>query len=202
MQTALNCSICRPPELDQLIASQPSLAAHWMALPRRSLAAKARLHSAGNTMDRTWLVERGLVRSFYLGEQGVERNRTFHAEGSWLGSGVPPVPSVCPYTIEALESSLVVELSYVTLEDWRQRFPAIRALMDEAMGCLFAGHAQREAELLTLAPAERYQAFLEGQHALVHRIPIHHVASYLGVSSVSLSRIRARLGLANQGRTG
>ena len=38
------------------------------------------------------------------------------------------------------------------------------------------------------------------QAAIQARIPIHHIASYLGISNVSLSRIRARLGIANQGR--
>ncbi|MBK7003077.1 MAG: hypothetical protein IPH35_25095 [Rhodoferax sp.] len=56
--------------------------------------------------------ERGLVRSYYLGENGAERNRAFHAEGSWLGSGVPPIPSICPFTIEAMEPTQVVKLGY------------------------------------------------------------------------------------------
>lgn len=201
MQTALNCSICRPPELDRLIASEPALAAHWIALPRNVLAAKERLHSAGTTIQSTWLVERGLMRTYYLNQEGVERNRSFHAEGSWLGSGVPPGPSICPYTMEAMEQTQVVELPYATLQGWHDDFPAIRPLLHEAMNCLFTGQAQREAELLTLSPLERYQAFMADQAAIVARIPIHHVASYLGISNVSLSRIRARLGMANQGRS-
>lgn len=200
MTTALDCLVCRPRELDHLVVSQPALAAHWTALPRKQLAAKEVLQSAGATVESTWLVERGLVRSYYLGAGGAERNRGFHAEGGWLGSGVPPVSSVCPFTMEAMEPTLVVELAYGTLRAWRTEFPGIRTALEEAMTCLFTAQAQREAELLTLSPLERYQAFLSDHSALVARIPIHHVASYLGISHVSLSRIRARLGLANQGR--
>lgn len=200
MTSSLDCLVCRPRELDQLLLSEPALAAHWLALPRKVVAAKACLHHAGATVQHTWLVERGLVRSYYLSEDGAERNRAFHAEGSWLGSGVPPVASVCPFTIEAMETTHVVELSYTTLKEWHTLFPAIRHVLDDALNCMFAGQAQREAELLTLSPLARYQAFLADQSALVSRLPIHHVASYLGISNVSLSRIRARLGLANQGR--
>lgn len=200
MTMSLDCMVCRPRELDQLVLTEPALAAHWVALPRRQLAAKDVLHAAGATVHSTWLVERGLVRSYYLGDDGAERNRAFHAEGSWLGSGVPPIASVCPFTMEAMEPTQVVELAYDTLRTWHTQFAAIRPALDEAMNCMFTGQAQREAALLTLSPLARYQAFLSDHSALVARIPIHHVASYLGISNVSLSRIRARLGLANQGR--
>lgn len=200
MTTTVTCSICQPPALDQLIRSEPAVATQWQTLPRRRFAAKAILQAAGDTATRSWLIERGLVRYYYLCERGTERNRSFHAEGSWAGSGVPPLASPSPYTIEALEATQAVELSYATLLAWQQQFPAIRPLLDEAMTCLFATQSQREAELLTLQPQARYQAFLADQSRLVNRIPIHHVASYLGISNVSLSRIRARLGMANQGR--
>lgn len=200
MTIARDCLVCRPRELDQLVAAEPALAALWMALPRRELDVKEVLVGAGSPIDCTWLVERGLVRSYYLNEEGTERNRAFHAEGSWLGSGVPPVPSVCPFTLEALEPTQVVTLDYTSLRDWQTRFARVRPALDEAMSCMFTGQAQREAELLSLSPQARYEAFLLDQRELVARIPIHHVASYLGVSNVSLSRIRARLGLANQGR--
>jgi CRP-like cAMP-binding protein len=200
MTVTLDCRVCRPHELDHLVWSEPALATEWMALSRKQLAAKDILHGAGATTRCTWLVERGLVRSYYLSEDGTERNRAFHAEGSWLGSGAPPVASVCPFTIESMEPTQVVELSYATLQNWHAQFAAIRPALEEAMSCIFNGQAQREAELLTLSPVARYQAFLADQSDVVARIPIHHVASYLGISHVSLSRIRARLGLANQGR--
>lgn len=200
MSTALNCLICRPPELERLLQADPAMERVWLALPRRHLAPKETLHAAGDTLTRSWLVEQGLVRTYYMNPEGVERNRSFHAEGSWLGGGVPPVPSICPYTMEAMEQTQVVELPYATLQGWHDAFPAIRPLLHDAMNCLFTGQAQREAELLTLSPLERYQSFMADQAPIVGRIPIHHVASYLGISNVSLSRIRARLGMANQGR--
>ncbi len=201
MSTALNCLICRPPELERLLQADPAMEQVWLALPRQSLAPKQVLHPAGDTLTRSWLVEQGLVRTYYLNQEGVERNRSFHAEGSWLGGGVPPAPSICPYTMEAMEQTQVVELPYATLQAWHDNFPPIRPLLQEAMNCLFTGQAQREAELLTLSPLERYQTFMADQATIVARVPIHHVASYLGISNVSLSRIRARLGMANQGRS-
>ena len=47
---------------------------------------------------------------------------------------------------------------------------------------------QRESQLLALTPTERYAAFVLEHGALSARIPLHHVASYLGITNVSLSR--------------
>lgn len=200
MATALNCALCQPPELERLIRAEPAVAAQWRTLPRKHFAPSECLQAAGQPCTRSWLIEQGLVRCFYLAEQGTERNRSFHTEGAWVGGGMPPLASLSPFSIEALEPTTVVELSYATLRAWHQQFPQIQPLLNEAMSCLFANQSQREADLLSLSAQARYEAFLADQSALVERLPIHHVASYLGISHVSLSRIRARLGMANQGR--
>lgn len=200
MPTSLNCTLCQPSELERLIRSEPAVAAQWSTLPRRRFAPGADLQAAGQPCTRSWLIEQGLVRCYYLNEQGTQRNRSFHAEGAWVGGSMPPLVTPSPYGIEALEETHTVELSYATLLAWHQQFAHIQALLNEAMAYLFAKQSQREAALLSLSPQARYQAFLVEQSTLVERLPIHHVASYLGISHVSLSRIRARLGMANQGR--
>lgn len=198
---ASTCTICQPTELERLIRSDPVTLSQWMALPRRHFPAKAVLQGAGETSSRSWWIESGLVRCYYLGEQGAERNRSFHWQGSWVGGSLPPLTNPSPYTIEALEPTQAVELSYATLLNWHRQFPGIQALLDEAMAHLFTIQSQREAELLILSPQDRYRAFLSDHSDIVERIPIHHAASYLGISHVSLSRIRARMGMANLGRS-
>lgn len=193
MQSTLNCSVCRPPELNRLIASEPDFVGHWLALPRRQLPAKTVLHEAGRTLDRTWLIERGLVRSYFLDAQGREHNRGFHAEGAWVGSGIVPMPCVSPFSLETMEPTQLVELAYSVLQGWKQRYPAVVPLLDEAMACMVLSQTQRESQLLALTPPERYAAFVQEHGALSARIPLHHVASYLGITNVSLSRIRARI---------
>ncbi|OGB45938.1 MAG: hypothetical protein A3F76_08335 [Burkholderiales bacterium RIFCSPLOWO2_12_FULL_65_40] len=189
------CTVCQPTALEALVRSEPALAAQWQALPRRHFAASAVLLRSGETCTRAWLVESGLVRLYYLSDQGTERNRSFHMEGNWVGGGMPPLALPSPYTIEALEPVQAVELGYATLQDWHHRFPHIQALLNEAMGYLFTQHARRESDLLGLSPEARYRSFLADQGNLAERLPQHHVASYLGISAVSLSRIRARLGM-------
>ena len=81
-------------------------------------------------------------------------------------------------------------------------FPQIGPALQAALGCVFEQNARREAELLSHPPEVRYQSFLATHGDLAPLLPQHHVASYLGISPVSLSRIRARLGLVEAPRGG
>ncbi len=201
MNTAgTSCLACQPATLQALVQSQPALAAQWQALPRRSFDAGAVLQRQGDASDRCWLLESGLVRFYCLSETGVERNRSFHTPGSWVAGAMPPLALPSPSTIATVEPTRTVELPYASLHDWQRQFPALQTLLDDALGYLFTQQARREAELLTLSPEERYQAFLQADGALAARLPMHQVASYLGISQVSLSRMRARLGMIQSRR--
>ncbi|WP_157982610.1 Crp/Fnr family transcriptional regulator [Simplicispira lacusdiani] len=188
-----SCQVCDPATLQALLQAQPTLAALWPTLPRRSHAAGTELLRVGEASTRCWLIEQGLVRMYYLSDQGVARNRSFHAQGHWVAGGLPTQSLPSPCTIEALEPLQTVELDFATLRNLRQQVPCLQPLLEEALGYLFAQHAQREAQLLTLSPEARYRAFLAEHAALLPRLPQHQVASYLGISPVSLSRIRARM---------
>lgn len=196
---AVGCTLCQPSALQQLLQSHAQASAQWMALPRLALDGGQVLLRAGERVEQCWWVERGLLRSYYLDAQGRESNRAFHCEGDWVGHGVPPVPAVSEHHVEALEPSVVVALPYAVLRSLLQDHPALEPLLHEAHNSLFAAQARREASLLGHSPAERYQAFRASHAHLEGRLPLHHVARYLGVTNVSLSRIRARLGLSGKG---
>lgn len=186
-----NCSVCTP-DLDGLLAGAPGLAAAWNSLARRPLRKGQHLVRMGETVASIWRVESGLLRMYYQGAQGDERNRSFHAEGHWLGAGAPPVATESPYAIEALEDSALVEVPYALLQDLMAQHPAVRGALQGALDGIFSRQNQRVSELLMLDAAERYQAFLALYGDMAPRLRLHHVASYLGITNVALSRIRRR----------
>ncbi|MFN7154369.1 MAG: Crp/Fnr family transcriptional regulator [Acidovorax sp.] len=198
--TTSACTVCQPPALEALVQSEPALAALWQALPRRQFSAGTLLQQAGETSTRCWQVRSGVVRLFYLNAEGTERNRSFHGTGHWVAGNLPPLALPSPYAIEALSPVEAVDLAYATLQQWQRSFPHIAALLGEALGYVFEQHAHREAELLSHPPEVRYQSFLATHADLAPHLPQHHVASYLGISPVSLSRIRARLGMVDTSR--
>jgi CRP-like cAMP-binding protein len=196
-----DCTVCQPPVLEALVQSEPGLASLWQALARRQFSAGTLLQRAGEASTHCWQVRSGVVRLFYLNEHGTERNRSFHGPGKWVAGSPPPLPLPSPYAIEALTPLETVELPYAALQQWQGAFPRIGAALQDALGCVFQQNAWREAELLSHPPEVRYQAFLATHGDLAAQLPQHHVASYLGISPVSLSRIRARLGMV-EGRGG
>ena len=186
-----HCNPCTD-ELEQLLLREPALAAAWQALPRHTLAPRTTLLRAGENVQCAWRIESGLVRSYFLSPDGRERNHAFHAEQQWIGAGTPPAETASPYAIETLEETRVVELPYGLLREWQQRSLQVRSLLDAAFERIFVRQTQRESELLLLSAPERYQAFVDANPKLAARLPLHHVASYLGITNVALSRIRGR----------
>ncbi len=183
------CAACMP-EFDMLLSQSPALAAGWERAPRRALKPGQALVTIGQRVRQVWRVESGLFRLYYLSPDGRERNRSFHAEGKWLGAGVPPGETDSPYAIEALEPAMVVEVAYTALEMWGREHPAVSPAIQDVLAKIFLRQSQREAELLLLDATSRYSAFLDYYGQLAQRIPLHHVASYLGITNVALSRIR------------
>jgi CRP-like cAMP-binding protein len=187
-----DCLACSP-ALPAALAADARLAAAWQALPRQTYAVGAQLLAVDAWADRAWWIEAGLVRLYYLDANGRERNKSFHAAGAWVAGGVPAQRSRSPYAIAALEATRTVVLPYERLIEWQRELPAVQTIVADALLSVFERMARREAELLMLTAAQRYQRFVAQQPALAARLPLHQIASYLGITSVALSRVRARL---------
>ncbi|SDG31842.1 cAMP-binding domain of CRP or a regulatory subunit of cAMP-dependent protein kinases [Pseudomonas benzenivorans] len=195
-----DCLACAP-QLPGMLDQHPQLAELWQELPRQSYVPNQQLLAPRQLVDRSWFIVSGLVRVVHLSEQGLERNAAFHAEGSWVGWGTPPYATPSPVAIVALEPTVALELRYDVLRRWQSDLPVVQEILSDAIRAVLERSAQREAELLLLDAGERYKLFLQQRAALVPRIPLHHVASYLGITNVALSRIRARMGLVQARRS-
>lgn len=148
----------------------------------------------GIVADRIGLVLDGTLRQFYT-KDGDERTTYFFFTHQLTGAYMSCVtgrPSLV--TIEALTPTTCVSFPYAVLQDlfdtcsgW-QRFG--RLLAEYLMVAL----EERMVSLLLLSPEERYLALLEGPHKeLLQRVPQHYIANYLGITPVSMSRIRNRI---------
>jgi len=164
------------------------------ALVPRTCSAGERFRSDGPKGARIAFVERGLFRLYYVDEEGAEATRAFVAEGGFLASreaifrGRPT-----SFIMEALEDSrlLVLErgggkLAAAPVAAWA---PFFIGMMEERLDA-----KDRRIEGFLMGDATtRYLEFLEDFPGLEGRIKQHHIASYLGVTPVTLSRIRRSL---------
>ena len=149
---------------------------------------------AGARSRSVFLLQSGLVRLYYTSEDGRERNKAFYGAGAVTGP-VSAIISDRPagFSIQALEPCALIQADLEQLLAIAPTHEAISRLVIKLLADAFIRNEQREALLLTCNAEQRYQWLLEHQAELSERIPQYHIASYLGVDAVSLSRLKRKL---------
>ncbi|WP_051952966.1 Crp/Fnr family transcriptional regulator [Xenophilus azovorans] len=164
--------------------------------PRFSARALARgqpLLRPGERWGQAFLVERGLVRMHFLRRDGKEFNKNFFVEGALVCPLTPAMeeqPSL--FGITAMEPT---RLWTCPAAAWRETLAlhgCWQPLRSELLARLLSAKLQREHDLLALDGRRRYDAFCARFPALAVRVPLMHLATYLGMTDVSLSRLRRR----------
>ncbi|MET3493120.1 Crp/Fnr family transcriptional regulator [Variovorax boronicumulans] len=181
----------RFPELESAALATLAGQAHRVALD-----ANATLLAAGAPWQHAFWVEQGLLRLFYIDSEGRESNKNFHAEDAFIW----PVTDVlrrepAAFFIAALGPATVWCLPYAALDSSVARLPSWTALQLHALAGLLDDKMRREQVFLQCTARERYEALLRERPEWVRRIPLRHLASYLGMTDVSLSRLRAGMKL-------
>lgn len=161
---------------------------HTEIYPKNSYLVKA-----GEKSNRVYSITRGLVRYFYITESGKEFNKYFVTDNGFFGSFSSLFLDMpCGFFIQALEETEVLAITKSSMEEMYSRH-----ICWERVGRLsamaFICHMElREKEFL-LDPLEvRYTRLIREHPDLIDRIPQYHIASYLGVTDVALSRMRKK----------
>ena len=136
----------------------------------------------------------GEMRHYYT-TKGEEKTTYFYFENSLVGpyhSCITGMPS--RLSIEALSDTRLIVFPYEVLKQLfakSQGWNTFGRVLAEYLGL---GLEDRMVGLLTLSPEERYVELLQSnKKKILERIPQHLIANYLGVTPVSLSRIRNRV---------
>lgn len=145
----------------------------------------------GATQHEVMFVTQGLLRFYYVGEDGKETNKAFIAENEFAGPLASASLNLPLYFgIQALEEThmLVAQYDdYVNLYEQDLIFERLGRKLTET---LLIRKELRTRSLLMQNAKERYLNFLETYPNLVDRIPQYQLASYLGITEVSLSRLK------------
>ena len=147
----------------------------------------------GEFSAKSYSVVSGCVRQFYLVD-GEEKTTFFYTEGDSIFSPnttSEKIPS--KYYLTCVEYTT---LSITTLENQDEmfkRFPMLEALSRNSLQAELVNYQEMLATYITTNPEERYLNILKFRPELLNRVPQYQLASYLGVTPESLSRIRKRI---------
>ena len=148
----------------------------------------------GRKASTVGFVLEGNMRQFYTSD-GEEKTTYFFFENHLVSGYISCLtgqPSLV--TIEALSACRLLVFDYEVLTQLYQRSPAWQEFGRLLAEYLVIGLEERMVGLLTLSPEARYAQLLgSGKDKIIERIPQHYIANYLGITPVSLSRIRNRL---------
>lgn len=136
-------------------------------------------------------INSGLLRTYGTKEDGSEHILQFSPEDSWA---VDPEsynesrPS--KYYIEALVDSSILQWTKDDFSKLLDEIPAFKAFSQNIISANMYLHRQRVFSAISSTAEEKYDEFIQNYPGLFARVPLHMVASYLGVSRETLSRIR------------
>lgn len=143
-----------------------------------------------------FFIRKGLVRSFYYDEDKLEEiTFQLYAERNVvvnIHSALFDEPSTFSY--QALEDTKIYKISYTVLLDLTYNNPDLLAINRRLIGRNTMRQAfQRVESFVFMSPEERYLKYVQDYPSIINRAPDKYIANVLGVTPVSLSRIRSRI---------
>ncbi|MFK5983819.1 MAG: Crp/Fnr family transcriptional regulator, partial [Pseudomonadota bacterium] len=139
--------------------------------------------------NSTFFIISGMVRLYYLTNDGKEWNRAFLSENMMSTSFSKDIGQVDPYGIQTLEDT---EILFADFSDFQSLFdnnPMIERLHRKLVEKILITKMNRERSFLQSSTKMRYIDFSEQFPDVFQRITQYHLASYLGVTEASLSRL-------------
>lgn len=157
------------------------------------LKKKQNLLTEGTVCKCSYFVVKGLLRMFFVKENGAEQTTQFALEHWWLAdykSLEHKTPS--EYYIQAVEKTEVLAISYDAQEQLLQQYPAMERYFRMVHQRAHAAAQFRVRALYILSREELYHDFNNKHPEFVQRVPQYLLASFLGFTPEYLSEIRAK----------
>jgi CRP/FNR family transcriptional regulator, anaerobic regulatory protein len=140
-----------------------------------------------------YFVEKGLLRGYYF-EEAKEVTSWFAPEGEFATCFYGFIARRPSYEfIQSLEDSELIQIAYSDLQDIYLKFPETERVGRIVTENYYIKLEERLLNIQFKTAKERYQKFMSAQASLLQRASLGQIASYLGITQETLSRIRAEI---------
>jgi len=172
---------------------KPLLERYGDLLKKIEIDTKTILLSEGEYARRLYFIEKGCLR-LWFNNRGEDVTVQFFFEGDRVASAESffgNQPSF--FNLETLEPSVLYYMTKKNFETILENDPDVSKGLLQVLTQRFMYYAQLHLSFIKDTPTDRYIELLKTQPRIVQRVPQHYIASYLGITPVSLSRIRTRI---------
>jgi len=178
--------------ISRFITLTPDEEQYFISLLKiKKIGKKEYLLQEGDTSRHQYFVNKGCLRTYTIDEKGLEHIIQFAIEDWWTGdmySFLTQTPA--RFTIDALENSELLCLEKNALEELYTRIPKFERFFRHLLQNAFVALQERIVGSLSQPADERYCTFITKYPDMEKRLPLKQIASYLGITPESLSRIR------------
>lgn len=147
----------------------------------------------GVVTQDTFLILEGCIRKHSFID-GVDKTTGFYTEGDAVAefeSQLSGKPTIHTYT--CVEDTIVVIVNAEKEKEFYKKFPRFEEITRNEMSKILGKNQEILSNFISKSPEERYAHLVTNQPNLIQRVPQHQIASYLGITPESLSRIKKRI---------
>lgn len=153
------------------------------------------LEGYDNIANTQYYTYQGCLRSYHIDTDGKEHTVQFAIKDWWITDYTAFFSSEKPImNIEVLQDAVLYKLSKEDKEYLYEQIPRIESFFRKKLERAFAAFQKRILSNLSQTATERYTSFIKKYPNIEQCVKNYHIASYLGITTQSLSRIRKELG--------
>ena len=158
-----------------------------------SIKKKKDLLVPGEVCQYVYFITKGGLRSYFVDSKGVEHIYQIRLDNSWI-SDLESFFSRRPskYYIESLEDTQMLRISHERLEQLYHEVPGLERYFRILFQKAYINALERLNATMWESAVERYNDMLKEHSDIFQRVPLVYIASYLGITPESLSRIRKK----------
>lgn len=177
-----------------LVFSEEEISDLASKLQRIHLKKGKTLVMAGQTVTHQYYVCQGCLRTYFIDPQGKEHTLQFAVDDWWISDYTAFFNSgQAIMNMESIQDTLLYQLSRENMEALYVAMPKLETFIRKKMEKAFASFQKRILANLAHSAKERYVSFMHTYPSIEKNVKNYHIASYLGITTESLSRIRKEL---------